>query len=91
MDAEPLRLALLAVVVAHHYGGARDRARAITEAEDALRGGDPTQPWGPQELVCGRCGLPHGVHGHGETGRPDSHLFAEPVPFAEWDRVRRKT
>jgi hypothetical protein len=30
-----------------------------------------------EEQACARCGLPPGVHGHGETGREDSHPFED--------------
>lgn len=30
--------------------------------------------------LCLECGLERGVHGHGETGREDSHPFEEPQP-----------
>lgn len=33
----------------------------------------------PLRNKCARCGLPADVHGHGETGRDDSHPFEAPA------------
>lgn len=77
-QAEALSTAGRAVLCAQHFGGGnpRDVSRAVTDLENALRGGDPNKPWGPQEMVCGVCGLPAGAH-----NPADIHPFADPVPW----------
>ncbi len=82
-SVEALTNAGRAVLCAQHFGGggAREMSRGIALLEDALRGGDPRKPWGPQENVCGSCGLPAVAHG------PDgTHAFASPVPWFSYQR-----
>lgn len=72
MEVEPDNMEGLSrrhlVQLARSYRAFVERARAMLRPK-------------PAEL-CTVCNLPAEVHGHGETGREDSHPFARPAPVA---------
>lgn len=68
-------------------GDERGTAGPFDSKEEAIQHAEEFWGCARQEIevaeepadACARCGLSQSVHGHGETGREDSHPF-EPIP-----------